>query len=103
MRRVFTCRDCNKSWEVWQDMDAAFPTNCETCNSKEIFQELSTNIVCNFIEANVMTFEKAASINGRRIGKEQLDIMVDKDPVARARKEAKENKKKVDKYYKDLF
>lgn len=93
----FFCNKCNYVWEIETEYGKELkkPNKCKNCKSKDIGQQYTTNIVCNFIEANVMTAEKASEINKKRLGKEQLDLMADADPVISKRKLREKTKKEL--------
>lgn len=87
MRRVFTCNSCQITFEKWFESlhDDFKKTRCPQCKKKKnIIQEFSTNVVCNFLES-ANSVEKCSDINKKRLGKEQLQIMAEADPIVKQR------------------
>lgn len=89
IRYVFTCgnESCGKSYEVYQPRSAKPKKKCPCCGKHSLYQEYSTNVWAYGIE-NAKTLGQLSDYNKKRVGKEQLDKMVDADPVLSKRKEA---------------
>lgn len=89
MRRVFTCNACQITFEKWFESlhDDYSKIKCPKCKSKKnIGQEFSTNVICNFIES-ALSVEHASEINKKRVGKEYLQAIAESDPVIKQRME----------------
>lgn len=85
----FWCEACGDVFEWWLTMKQKKPKRCPSCKKNKLCQSYTTNVICNFIES-ANTFGKAAEINAKRVGIENLREMERCDPLYEQRQKQKQ-------------
>lgn len=92
MINEYFCLTCEHRWEIETEFakPPKTPKKCPVCKKKTVGQQFTTFGVVNFLES-ARNFEHASDINKKRLGKEQLQLMEDADPIISKKKQRAKN------------